>query len=231
LEGPYDISPLTVSDSYGFTNVLSPADILAACPHIMPFAHVSNHAAYARSLPQQIQDSHHPPPDPLKIDAIFIFNDSRDWALDIQIILDLLLSRAGILGTISPLNDDPSLPNRGYQQDHQPPLYFSNPDLLWAAKYHLPRLGQGGFREALEGVWNAVTGGTEKGVELQKKMFGKPHQGTFEFAERRLATHRKVLLELEDEDTKQGLNHVYMVGGTERKPLFTLFSMKKSIPP
>ena len=46
-------------------------------------------------------------------------------------------------------------------------LYFSNPDLLWASEYHLPRLGQGGFREALEGVWEAVTGGTEKGVKLE----------------------------------------------------------------
>lgn len=186
----------------------------------MPFAHVSNHASYARPLPKQIQDSNNPPQDPLKIDAIFIFNDSRDWALDIQIILDLLLSHAGILGTISPLNQNRSLPNCGYQQDNQPPLYFSNPDLLWAAKYHLPRLGQGGFREALEGVWNAVTGGKANGVELQKKMFGKPHQGTFEFAERRLAKHRKILLnleeeeEVEDKDPKHGLNHVYMVGGT-----------------
>jgi hypothetical protein len=184
-----------------------------ACPHIMPFAHVSNYAAYARSLPRPIQDTHAPPKNPLKIDAVFVFNDSRDWALDIQIILDLVLSHAGILGTISPLNGNSSLPNRGYQQDGQPSLYFSNPDLLWAAKYHLPRLGQGGFREALEGVWNAITGGKEAGVTLQKKLFGKPHQATYEFAERRLTNHRKQLFGLGDGDSKYGLKHVYMVGG------------------
>ncbi|MCJ1370185.1 hypothetical protein MMC20_001397 [Loxospora ochrophaea] len=126
----------------------------------------------------------------LKIDAIFIFNDPRDWALDTQIIIDLLLSHAGHLGTLSKLNGDTSLPNNGYQQDEQPPLYFSNPDLWWAAAYHLPRLGQGGYREALEGVWRAVTGGEGQGIELQKTMFGKPHKITFAFAENKLANHR-----------------------------------------
>lgn len=168
----------------------------------MPFVHPSNYASYARPLL----------PPKTKVDAIFIFNDSRDWALDIQIILDLLLSEGGNLGTTSPLNDDPSLPNRGFQQDGQPPLYFSNPDLLWAAKYHLPRLGQGGFREALEGVWNALTGGKPRGVTLQKQMFGKPHQATFEFAERLLVEHRTGLYR--EEDGKNGLKRVYMVGGT-----------------
>ena len=122
-----------------------------------------------------------------------IFNDPRDWALDTQIILDLLMSQAGYLGSLSPKNGDISLPNRGYQQDDQPPIYFSNPDLFWAAAYHLPRLGQGGFREALEGVWSAVTGGEKLGVMLEKRMFGKPYQGTYEFAERRLQDHWSTL--------------------------------------
>lgn len=179
----------------------------------MPFVHSQNYVAYGRPLPRPLHDPHAQSPGPLKIDAIFIFNDPRDWALDTQLILDLLLSQNGVLGTISPLNNNPSLPNRGYQQDGQPPLYFSNPDLFWAAKYHLPRLGQGGFREAFEGVWKAVTGGEEKGVTLQKHMFGKPFQGTYEFAERRLVDHRNFLASRMTNDPPPTLKNVYMVGG------------------
>lgn len=179
----------------------------------MPFAHASSHTKYSRPLPSLIQNPHQPVTKPLKIDAIFIFSDPRDWALDTQLILDLLLSHAGILGTLSSLNDNPSLPNRGYQQDGQPPLYFSNPDLFWAAKYHLPRLGQGGFREAFEGVWRAVTGGEGKGVRLHKKMFGKPYQCTYTFAEGKLVNHRNELARSISQDLLPELNKVYMVGG------------------
>lgn len=73
----------------------------------------------------------------LKIDAVFVFNDPRDWALDSQIILDLLLSKDGYLGTYSEKNGDSSLPNNGWQQDGQPKLYFSNPDLFWATSHHM----------------------------------------------------------------------------------------------
>ena len=138
-----------------------------------------------------------------------VFNDPRDWALDTQLVLDLLLSIGGHLGTLSTKNGDSQLPNRGYQQDGQPKLYFSNPDLFWAASYHLPRLGQGGFQAALEGVFNAVTGGPENGVRLHKNLFGKPTQGTFEFAETRLRQHRTVLQGGNDAGK---LRRVYMVG-------------------
>jgi HAD superfamily hydrolase (TIGR01456 family) len=101
--------------------------------------------------------------------------------------------------------------SRTDQQDGQPKLYFSNPDLLWAAKYHLPRLGQGGFREALEGIWAAVTGGEKNGVQLQKTVMGKPYQATYEFAEKRLLSHRRHLFS----NFRGPLDHlrrVYMVG-------------------
>ena len=155
-----------------------------------------------------------PPPNAIKIDAMFVFNDPRDWALDTQIILDLLMSHGGYLGSISPKNGTLSLPNSGWQQDGQPPLYFSNPDLFWAAAYHLPRLGQGGFKAAMRGLWHAATGGKNKGARLTSRMFGKPYEGTYSFAERRLQAHRNKLLGLgNDTDTWNGLKRVYMIGG------------------
>ena len=199
-----------VAERYGFTNVVKPGDIFAAYPEIWPFSKVfaDYYRSFARPLPRPINQDD--PDNSLKIDAVFVFNDPRDWALDIQILLDVLLSKKGILGTYSPKNNDRSLPNKGYQQDGQPPLYFSNADLLWAAGYHLPRLGQGGFREAFEGVWEAVTGGPQEGVHLLKTVIGKPFKETYDFAENRLIQNRDHLFD--GMVQKVPLSTVYMVG-------------------
>ncbi|KAF1983871.1 putative HAD superfamily hydrolase [Aulographum hederae CBS 113979] len=193
-----------VAESYGYKNVVTPGDILVAHPEIWPFAQqfLPYYKPITRPLPSSISATH--PTSSLKIDAIFVYNDPRDWGLDATIILDLLLSSHGILGTTSLRNNDDSLRKRGFQQDNQPTLFYSNPDLWWAAKYHLPRLGQGGFREALEGLWRAVT----DGAELKKTVIGKPHQLTYEFAERRLREHRQHLFGGEEGE----LTRVFMVG-------------------
>lgn len=207
--GDYDACR-NVAHAYGFTNVVLPSDIYAAYPEINPSSRVLKdyHRGFAQPLPRAINPEN--ASESLKIDAIFIYNDPRDWALDIQLIMDILLSQEGIMGTYSSKNNDDSLTNRGYQQDGQPPIYFSNPDLLWATGYHLPRFGQGGFRGALEGVWTAVTGGPSKGVELHKTVIGKPYRGTYEFGEKRLIEHREELLGLEGDMNE--LKRVYMVG-------------------
>ncbi|KAF2724720.1 putative HAD superfamily hydrolase [Polychaeton citri CBS 116435] len=195
-----------VAQGYGFKSVVTPGDIAMAYPQIWPFAKVLTpyYQQFAKPLPKPIIPGN--PADSLRIDAIFVYNDSRDWGLDAAIILDTLLSEQGILGTSSKKNGDSSLPNNGYQQDGQPHLYYSNPDLWWAASYHLPRLGQGGFREAFNGVWAAAT----HGATLDMTVIGKPHQPTYEFAETRLRAHRKALF------GQVGLNDplrkVYMVG-------------------
>src|SRR5690349_3533985 len=113
---------------YGFKNVVTPADIFMANPSIWPFSKsfTDYYKTFARPLAKPLE-----PTDPqsgLKIDAIFVFNDPRDWALDIQVIVDILLSSNGVMGTFSEKNGRTDLPNHGYQQDGQPHLYFSNTD-------------------------------------------------------------------------------------------------------
>ncbi|MCJ1443809.1 MAG: hypothetical protein MMC23_004309 [Stictis urceolatum] len=199
-----------VAESYGFRNVVTPADIYTAQPEIWPFAKnfASYYASHSRPLPAPIylgpSNTSRPLSEHLKIGAIFIYNDPRDWGLDATIILDLLLSHAGYLGTISGLNGKKGLPNRGYQQDGQPVLWYSNPDLWWAASWHINRLGQGGFREALEGLWRA----TADGAKMKKEICGKPTQATYEFAEKRLIAGRQKLLGAD----AGGPQRVYMVG-------------------
>lgn len=189
---------------------MTPGDIFMANPAIWPFSknYTDYYKTFARPLPRisGSQDS----TNGLKIDAVFVFNDPRDWALDTQVIMDLLLSSNGVMGTLSEKNGRSDLPNHGYQQDGQPSLYFSNPDLWWAAAYHLPRLGQGGFREALEGVWAATTGGPSKGIELKKTVIGKPYQATYEFAERQLLRNRAH--SFSSATNLPPLERVYMVG-------------------
>lgn len=200
---------------YGFKSVITPADILLAHPDVWPFEPLREelYERTARPLPRPLhtgkpgtQDA-----DALKVDAIFVFNDPRDWALDIQIIMDLLLSRQGIMGTYSPKNGNADLPNGGWQQDGQPLLIYSNADLLWPTTYHQPRFGQGAFQAAIDGVWSQVTGGRE----LRKTFYGKPFAETYQFAERVLNTHRAEVLRSGGgggDKALKPLKTVYMVG-------------------
>ncbi|PHH61035.1 hypothetical protein CDD81_857 [Ophiocordyceps australis] len=181
-----------VAMQYGFKRVITPSDLLHANNDVYAFDKLKEtlHAKH-RALPDNksasaITDPHCSPdsiPDnALRIDKIMVWNDPRDWAVDIQLIHDLLVSHRGYLGTVSALNGDASLPNRGWQQDGQPELWVSNLDLYWKTNYPMNRFGTGAFVEALKGVWSAVTGG----AELQYHAMGKPLRPTFEFAHQRL---------------------------------------------
>lgn len=193
---------------YGFKNVVTPADILMAHPSILPFNQIwtDYYSKIARPLPLPINPSE--PTKSLKIDAVFVFNDPRDWALDSQLILDLLFSSQGILGTYSSKNGDASLPNNGWQQDGQPSLIFSNPDLFWAASYHMPRFGQGAFRAAVEGVWKDTT----DGADLTRTVIGKPYPQTYLYAEKVLQKYRAELLGRRFGTEVSPLHRVFMVG-------------------
>ncbi|KAI8284934.1 hypothetical protein K4K59_007299 [Colletotrichum sp. SAR11_240] len=200
-----------IAKLYGFKNVVTPADIIGAHPDVFPFERLMKqvYAETAERLPKPIHSGNMRDADALKIDAMFVFNDPRDWALDIQIITDLLLSRDGILGTYSSKNGDKTLPNSGWQQDGQPPLIFSNADLFWSTTYHQPRFGQGAFQAAVAGVWSEVSGG----VELQRTVFGKPFATTYKYAERVLNAHRQALLGKKGgQGSAAPLKTVYMVG-------------------
>ena len=196
-----------------------PADIITAAPSLWPFANHDYYKSFARPLSRPLVDSAHARSTPdllkghLKIHAIFVFNDPRDWALDTQLIMDLVLSNQGYLGTVSPHNGNPKFPNRGFQRNSQPLLFFSNPDLQWAAGYHLPRIGQGGFIEAVKGVWKAITGEEETSVKFAQTLYGKPYRNTYKFAEERLIEHRRQLNPDGPEASVKPLQRVYMIGG------------------
>ncbi|KAK0665329.1 HAD-like domain-containing protein [Cercophora samala] len=228
-----------IMEGYGFRSVVTPGDIFRAAPEVFPFDTVRG-GEVGRELPKPLwkprerkglrgddeaggktvlmggkkggegeegEGEEKRLEDHLKIDAMFVLNDPRDWALDVQVFMDLLQSKQGYVGTYSEEN------NRGnWQGDGQPKLFFSNSDLIWAAKYHLPRFGQGAFQHALVGIWKEVTEGKK---ELVRTSFGKPHRETYEYAEEMLVRHRGEWLKMKgygEEDIRGGLKRVYMVG-------------------
>lgn len=196
---------------YGFKKVVTPADIIAAEPSIFPFHRLEELQNGTKALPKPLYGGpggNVTQCSSLKIDAMFVLDDPRDWSVDIQIMMDLLLSCQGYLGTHSPRNGDCNITNCGWQEDGQPQLYFSNGDLVWAAKYHLPRFGQGAFQAALAGVWHRYTGGHE----LRRKVIGKPVTDTYQYAERVLAEHRHETLRKLGYHDAGALTSVYMVG-------------------
>jgi hypothetical protein len=75
------------------------------------------------------------------IEAIFVFHDPRNWALDIQVICDVLQS-GGIIG-------GPPVAQPTKHID----LIFSNPDLIWGSDFPRPRFGQGAFKTAFQAVY------------------------------------------------------------------------------
>jgi HAD superfamily hydrolase (TIGR01456 family) len=200
--------------SYGFTNVVIPADILCAHPDIWPFSRhlIPYYERFSRPLPKPMFPAARLK-DALKFDAIFVFNDPRDWSLDATIMADLLFSHHGYLGSHSAARTAHAA------SVELPQLYWSNPDVLWAAKHHQPRIGQGGFRAAFWGLLRAMndaSGGTPN-RHWPETLYGKPNQVTMKYCEGKLmGLHRQAH---EHASLSPTLERVYMVGDNPRSDI------------
>ena len=155
-----------VAEGYGFRDVITPGDIIKDNESTTPFRKLTAEEK-ASSRKRNYGET--------KIEAIFVFADSRDWAGDIQIILDLAMSKGGYIGTLSETFDE------------GPPIYFSHNDIVWSAAHDNVRLGMGALRKMIEMLFKDLT----KGKELDTIAFGKPQIGTFKFATRLLQQWRK----------------------------------------
>ncbi|KAF9893051.1 hypothetical protein FE257_012462 [Aspergillus nanangensis] len=172
-----------VAEGYGFKDVITPGDIIKTRHDTTPFRSLTK---------EEYQNSRVRDFSKINIEAIFVFADSRDWAGDQQIILDLLMSKNGRLDT------------RSETFDEGPPVFFSHNDVVWSTSHEHVRIGMGALRASLEALYKAVTG-----KDLSTIAFGKPQLGTYQFATRLLRQWRK--------DT-HGINRppstVYFVGDT-----------------
>ena len=172
-----------VAEGYGFKDVVTPGDIIKDNKDTTPFRKLTqkeNENSRVRNFGEH------------KIDAIFVFADSRDWAGDQQIILDLLTSKGGRIGTSSTTFDE------------GPPIFFSHNDFIWSASHQNTRLGMGALRGTIEYLFKQITG-----KDLVSTAFGKPQIGTFEFATKLLRQWRK-----DTHGIDKAPETVYFVGDT-----------------
>lgn len=184
-----------VAEGYGFRNVYIPLDVMKWKPSVTPYYTLNEEE---KKVAKDVDFSK------INIQAILVFADSRNWAADQQIILELLMSENGIMGTISPT------------YDQGPGLYFAHSDFVWATDYGLCRYGMGALQVSIAALYQEHTG-----KELQVTRFGKPQRGTFRFAEKVLSNWRRETLsehvenlKLED-TTKEGENQETPFGDSE----------------
>lgn len=162
--------PRLALQAYGFENVVLPKDILAWNPNISPWRHELSEEEKKGCMPFDL--------DNLKFDAVLIVADSRDYATDMQIILDLLIND----GYLMP-KPDKSKKENGVQQapgkSPQLPIFFSQGDIFFANEFPgATRLTQGAFRIAIEAQYKSITG-----RDLDRTVFGKPEVPAYQFAE------------------------------------------------
>ncbi|TFY78575.1 hypothetical protein EWM64_g5443 [Hericium alpestre] len=129
------------------------------------------------------------------IRSIFVFHDPRNWALDAQVMVDLIMG-GGIIGA-------PYVHPEKRAPEERVKVVFCNPDLQWGANFSRPRLGQGAFRVAFQAVFKGLTGG-----EYPYTQYGKPTTATYKFAEDVLRSHYAKVLGRPMEATC----NVYMIG-------------------
>ncbi|RCK64998.1 hypothetical protein Cantr_00687 [Candida viswanathii] len=158
-----------VAESYGFKNVYIPLDIMKWNPAVSPYHDLTEEEDVCT---RKVDFSKIP------IDAILVFADSRNWAADQQIILELLLSKNGVMGTESKTYDE------------GPQIYFAHSDFIWATNYGLSRYGMGALQVSIAALYREHTG-----KELKVNRFGKPQKGTFKFANKVLAHWRQGVLD------------------------------------
>lgn len=159
-----------VAESYGFRNVYTPLDILKWNPAVSPYHDLTEEEIVACKENLDFNN--------IAIDAILVFADLRNWAADQQIILELLLSKNGVMGTESKTYDE------------GPEIYFAHLDFIWATNYKLSRYGMGALQVSIAALYREHTG-----HELKVHRFGKPQVGTFKFANKVLSKWRQGMLD------------------------------------
>ena len=171
-----------VAEQYGFQDIVVPNDIIAWDPTIAPYR-VFTEEERATSRPRDFSKTN--------IEAIMVFSDSRDYATDMQIIMDLLRSENGRLGTMA---KDPV--------SQRIPIYFSQGDMLCPTEHPFPRMSQGAFRIGLEAMYKSLTG-----VDLERTVYGKPELATYKYADEVIASWMETI-----HNDERLPSNIYMIG-------------------
>jgi HAD superfamily hydrolase (TIGR01456 family) len=146
---------LEVAKTYGFKNPVSTTSFFDYNPSVLPVRKEHHSSSNGNTANKE----------PASIDAVFIFYDSLDWTLDMQVLSDVLV---GI--------DEKT--SKKYQRI---PVFASNADIVYATDYPLPRFTQGAFVEAFKYLFQLY-----HGIPLEVTFFGKPYDIQYRYAEEML---------------------------------------------
>lgn len=184
-----------VAAAYGFKRAVTTSQLSARYPKAVPFCHDPGLTPEGEAIPDMADPSCGTEEAPFQ--AVLVFSDPIDWYRDLQLITDVIMS-GGVMGRSEP-------PAGG-----QPvPLYYSNPDIIYANEFPAPRFGQGCFAAALDAVYAAVNGHSIK----QFTVFGKPHSEPYRLMEGLLLQQAKLIgLDLPSAGHKLPFGAVYAVG-------------------
>jgi len=137
-------------------------DIARAYGFRRPVCAQQLHAENPTIFPRKVKQPHLASESPEKRDkvaAALVIHDPTQWALEMQVLLDLLSEGA-----------------------EQLPLYACNADLVYNTEHPTPRLTQGAFVECFLHLFETVTK-----TPLEVRFCGKPFSITYRFAEKMLA--------------------------------------------
>jgi len=140
--------------SLGFAKPTTTSELLSDLPMLDIVDHRKRPDMGKGVLPKAL-------PDYVPFEGVVITNTPIEWEIQTQVILDVLMTGGGL----QDFSDTPL------------PLLACNPDLVWAAEYHHPRLANGAFVHSLSALYTELTGQT-----LDVTWCGKPTQVTYDYA-------------------------------------------------
>ncbi|XP_059150490.1 haloacid dehalogenase-like hydrolase domain-containing 5 [Physella acuta] len=132
-----------------------------------------------------------------RLEAVILFGEPVRWETPLQLIIDVLLTNG------KPCDDVPDIP-----YPHIPVL-ACNMDLLWMSEYKVPRLGHGCFMNALEGLYQKITGKEMKYTAL----IGKPSEITYHHADYLLTQQAKLL-------GVENIRRIYCIGDNPETDIY-----------
>ncbi|GMH41606.1 hypothetical protein BSKO_09516 [Bryopsis sp. KO-2023] len=181
----------SVASEYGFKKTVTTEELGRAMPTATPFSSYPSLDGEGGRICPVRGDGLGTQSNPFK--AVLVFTDPSDWARDLQLIVDVVMS-GGVPGRVK-------LPPGSAPVE----VFFSHADLLWANDFPAPRFGQGAFSLAFESLYKATTG-----KSAPVTCFGKPTPSPYRLAEKLLM--KQVPPHLHNSTQHPPFSRIYMIG-------------------
>jgi HAD superfamily hydrolase (TIGR01456 family) len=180
---------LSIAHDYGFKKAITLDEYSAMFPYLSRLSLLGKSEERVQMLAERgrqrfnfVKDAALP-----QVKAVFYLSDPTMWEENLQITCDLLISKDGIPGSIRSKNDPQFVK-----------LYLTNPDIVFADAFTLPRIAQGSYLLCLDALFKR-----QYGMPIEFTYYGKPTANTFKFAERYLR-QRHI--------HQFNISHFYMIG-------------------